>query len=513
MHADPTPATARALEAAARWAARLQAVSVSGIHLLLGLLEEEEGRAATLLRGAGLDPARICAELAPNPLAPPAAQPALPFTAAAQETLFHAGTVAASLSADRTLASEHLLFALLLKDESLRARLEALGLQWPLLEATIRSLHGPALHLHEPLELEEPLQPGAGAERMETARILDAAANRAREALRVVEDYCRFVLDDAFLSGELKRVRHDLAEALAAHGPDVSTCLAARETLRDVGTAITTRHEQERHSLHAVLAANFKRLEEALRSLEEFGKLHGPALGTALEQLRYRCYTLERALVRGVTARQRLADARLYLLVTGSACAAALDWTIAEAAAGGVDIVQLREKELSDRALWERALQVRKWTRAAGILFIMNDRPDLARLVEADGVHLGQDELPVKEARRVVGPDALIGVSTHNIDQLRQAILDGADYVGVGPTFPSGTKEFGELAGLDFVRQASAETSLPAFVIGGINADNIRQAVAAGARRVAVSQAIGKADDPRRVAQNLVAELKEPRTK
>src|SRR5207248_6725982 len=101
-----------------------------------------------------------------------------------------------------------------------------------------------------------------------------------------------------------------------------------------------------------------------------------------------------------------------------------------------------RQKELSDRELLERAREIRRWTREAGALFIVNDRPDIARLVEADGVHLGQDDLPVKEARRILGPDALIGVSTHDIEQLRQAVLDGASYIGVGPTFPSDTKDF-----------------------------------------------------------------------
>src|SRR5260221_12319934 len=100
---------------------------------------------------------------------------------------------------------------------------------------------------------------------------------------------------------------------------------------------------------------------------------------------------------------------------------------------------------------------MRHWTRAAGVLFIVNDRPDVARLCEADGVHLGQDDLPVREARRIVGPDALVGVSTHNVDQVYQAIRDGASYIGVGPVFPSQTKSFEDFPGLDFVRQAIAE--------------------------------------------------------
>jgi thiamine-phosphate pyrophosphorylase len=206
-------------------------------------------------------------------------------------------------------------------------------------------------------------------------------------------------------------------------------------------------------------------------------------------------------------AREQLADTKLCVLLTSSHCAASLDWTIQEAAAGGARMIQLREKQLGDRSLLERARNVRRWTRQAGALFIVNDRPDIALLAEADGVHLGQDDIPVKEARRILGPNKLIGVSTHNIDQLRQAICDGVSYLGVGPTFPSGTKVSAELAGLDFVRQAMAETSLPAFVIGGVNLDTIGAAVAAGAQRVAVSQAICQADDPRAAAAALVRAL------
>jgi thiamine-phosphate pyrophosphorylase len=141
------------------------------------------------------------------------------------------------------------------------------------------------------------------------------------------------------------------------------------------------------------------------------------------------------------------------------------------------------------------------------VLFIVNDRPDIARLAEADGVHLGQDDLPVKEARRILGPEAIIGVSTHDLGQVRRAVLEGASYLGVGPTFPSATKEFSELAGLEFVRQALAETSLPAFAIGGINRDTIGAVAAAGARRVAVSQAVCRADEPRQAAAELRAAL------
>jgi thiamine-phosphate pyrophosphorylase len=404
------------------------------------------------------------------------------------------------ISGESTIVSEALLLALFRTDETLGAELESFGLSLPDLEARILSRRQ-----SPPPQLDEPLHLADVTERMDSARILDACANRAREGLRVVEDYCRFVLEDAFLSRTLKELRHDLTTALAELSADL--LLEARETRRDVGTVLTATAELLRSSLRDVVQANLKRLQEGLRSLEEFGKVHSPRLGQVLEQVRYRAYTLERAILLGTTARQRLAEARLYLLLSASQCSAALDWTIAEAAAGGADIVQLREKELTDRELYDRARQVRHWTRQASVLFILNDRPDLARLVEADGVHLGQDDLPVKEARRILGPDALLGVSTHNLDQVRQAILDGASYLGIGPTFPSGTKDFADFPGTQFVREALAETTLPAFVIGGVNLSTIDAAIAAGARRVAVSQAIARADDPRAVAAALRAAL------
>src|SRR5262249_22653605 len=150
------------------------------------------------------------------------------------------------------------------------------------------------------------------------------------EALRVVEDYCRFALDDAFLTRQLKEMRHELAQTLAAF--DVSAGLAARDTLRDVGTTVSTPTEQARFSLAQVAAVNLKRLQEALRSLEEFGKLRSPDLGSALERLRYRSYTLERAVGLGTSARARLANVRLCVLLTGGQAKHTLDWIIQEAA-------------------------------------------------------------------------------------------------------------------------------------------------------------------------------------
>jgi thiamine-phosphate pyrophosphorylase len=334
-----------------------------------------------------------------------------------------------------------------------------------------------------------------------TFRILDAAANRAREGLRVLEDFARFALDDAHLTRRLKECRHALREALAKLPAEA--LLRSRDTQSDIGTTISTLAETVRKSPADVARAGFKRAQEAVRSLEEFGKLLSPVAAARFERLRYELYTLEKGLSLTEFNRRELEDRRLYLLATEALCPHGLGPAVRSALAGGVGIVQLREKEMPERRLLELGRRVRVWTREAGALFIMNDRPDLAVATDADGVHVGQDELPVKQARAIVGPHRLVGVSTHTLEQARQAVLDGADYIGVGPCFPSATKSFASLAGLDLVRQVAGEVSLPWFAIGGINQENIAAVVEAGATRIAVSQAILGADDPAAVAQTL----------
>ena len=175
--------------------------------------------------------------------------------------------------------------------------------------------------------------------------------------------------------------------------------------------------------------------------------------------------------------------------------------------AGGVGVVQLREKTLEDAALLDLARRVRRWTRDGGSLFVMNDRPDLAVLADADGVNVGQQELDVRSVRRIVGPNRLVGVSTHSIQQARQAVLDGADYLGVGPVFPSQTKSFDSYAGLEFVRAVAHEITLPWYAIGGISAETLAEVAEAGATRVAVGAAICAADDPEATARELCREL------
>ena len=340
---------------------------------------------------------------------------------------------------------------------------------------------------------------------VDTFRILDAAANRTREGLRVIEDFVRFGLNDAHLSRILKECRHELAAILGTLPP--SSLLAARDTVHDVGTLIGTEAEYRRTSPLDVVRAAFKRVQEALRTLEEYTKVVDSNLAPRLEQLRYQLYTAEKAVLRTESSKRLLQEQKLYLLVQAEQCSLGLETVVKSALDAGVRLIQLREKRIIDRELICQARRLRQWTTAAECLLIINDRPDIAVLSEADGVHVGQEELSVQDARRIVGPNRLIGVSTHSIEQARQAVLDGADYLGVGPTFPSGTKSFEEFPGLKFVSQVAAEIQLPWFAIGGIGNENISDVVRAGAIRVAVSGAVCRSASPREAARELIQSI------
>jgi thiamine-phosphate pyrophosphorylase len=339
-------------------------------------------------------------------------------------------------------------------------------------------------------------------DRHSVLRILDANANRAAEGLRVVEEYVRMVLGDRYLTGLHKQLRHDLSAALG--GIPASELLVARDTLGDVGTQVAASDEYQRSTPREVWQANQKRVEQSLRCLEEFAKPLFPAFAVAIESLRYRSYTLAKAVAATERARQRLAESRLYVLIDGGSSSGGFAALVTDLIGAGVHLLQLRDKRLADRELLERARTLRALTRNTATLFVMNDRADLAELSDADGVHVGQEELRVADVRALIAPQRLIGVSTHSLDQARQAVLEGADYLGCGPVFPSGTKSFPAFPGTELLRQVAAEITLPAFAIGGIAAENVPSILQSGISRIAVCGAVTQSEHPGREAQRLL---------
>ncbi len=338
-------------------------------------------------------------------------------------------------------------------------------------------------------------------------RILDANFNRAREALRVLEEYARFVLEDTALVEFAKAIRHDLRSALERGVPAGS--VRCRDIEGDVGRSVEGGGEYTRLDSAEVAVAAGKRLSEALRVIEEYGKVASGELAREVEQLRYRGYELDRRLSSRIEAGRVFGQVRLYVLVTEELCAG--DWlVVAEAALdGGADCLQLREKNLPDRELLARARRLTELCRQRGALSIVNDRPDVALAAGADGVHLGQDDLLPGDARRIVGPGAIVGLSTHTIDQVRLAAEQSPDYIAVGPMFDTTTKPQEHIAGPQTLSAARRLTSVPLVAIGGIDAGNVAEVASTGCECVCVCGAVIAQRDPAacaaRIREALVA--------
>ena len=352
-----------------------------------------------------------------------------------------------------------------------------------------------------------PLPPAAQAP---IERLIDANLDRAREGLRVMEEWARFALERADLVWRCKDLRQRLGQL---HNERYKF---ARDAAGDPATGLAHQAQISRCDGPAIVAANAARVQEALRVLEEFGRLVDGELAAAAAACRYSIYDLEVALLRATKnqddRRARLARCQLYLVTSP---VPQLAQVVEQCLQAGLRLVQYRAKtgptadglEFEDRLRLEQAQQLRRLCLEYGALFLINDRVDLALAVDADGVHLGQGDLPVAMARRLLGTERLIGCSTHAIAELRQAVADGCDYVGVGPVQATPTKPGREPVGLAYVAAAAQECPIPFFAIGGIDANNLAEVQAAGATRVAVVRALTEASSPALITKTLLHQL------
>jgi thiamine-phosphate pyrophosphorylase len=342
-------------------------------------------------------------------------------------------------------------------------------------------------------------------------RILDANLDRSREGLRVIEEWCRFGLEDRDLVAICKDLRQELA------GWHSAAMRSARDTPGDPGTDLTHAQEATRADINQVLQANLARVQESLRVLEEYGKVGHPEMAAAVKLMRYQVYTLESRLLgesgglgggsaidRGSLMMQQLQAAQLYLVTSPEPN---LIPVVEAALQGGLRLVQYRDKTADNGVRLQNARQLRSLCTQYGAVFIVNDHIDLALAVDADGVHLGQQDYPIDVARQLLGSDKIIGRSTTNPTEMQRAIDEQADYIGVGPVYETPTKAGKAAAGHEFVRYAAAHAPMPWYAIGGVDVGNLDAVLAAGAQRVSVVRAIMQADDPRRVTQQLVAKL------
>lgn len=343
-------------------------------------------------------------------------------------------------------------------------------------------------------------------------RALDASANRAGEALRVVEDVVRFVLDDPFLTQAAKELRHDLAAVLARG--DLALRVSMRDVAGDVGAGSRAEAALPRRNAVDLLAANAARAAQAIRSLQECAAMVAPAVADEFERLRYRLYTLERAALGAARAADRLAGISLCVLVDGRRDAASFSHLVESLFESGVRMIQVRDKELAlptlaDRVRTSLAIARRHAHERGGArpLVIVNDRADVAAALDADGAHTGEDDLPTPLVRRVVGVRGLVGRTAHTVSEAQAAVLDGADYLGVGPCFPSSTKSFDSFAPPEFLRTVAGTIGLPTFAIGGVTIDRLATLAGMGLNRVAVASAVTSAADPAAAASAIIERL------
>jgi thiamine-phosphate pyrophosphorylase len=340
----------------------------------------------------------------------------------------------------------------------------------------------------------------------------DANWNRVMEGLRTLEDVARF-LDGSELQSQYKGVRHALQRAFQDW--DRAELLAARDADHDVGRTEKQDAELSRSGgLQDIVASAAGRCEQGLRVLEETAKFLVPSSAPAIESLRYRVYDLNAELQLGLRRDLDFLDrAQLYVLVD---CRLPIDAFVERVEAishAGVDLIQIRDKAA------EASMLIQYTNAAVDALdrnrtrVLVNDRIDIASCSKAWGAHIGQDDVPPDAARRILRGNQVLGISTHELSQIEQAVCDRADYIGCGPTFPSQTKTFERFSGLAFLADAAAILKKhgrgrpAAFAIGGINPENLHRVIEAGFDRVAVSGCVWGANDAATTAGKLKESL------
>lgn len=341
----------------------------------------------------------------------------------------------------------------------------------------------------------------------QTLRIIDANLNRVGEGLHLLEDLARLLLNDATLTQQLKTMRHEL---LRGDWTFHQQLLQARNSEGDVGINIEAPGEEKQRELPITLIANARRVQESLRILEEMAKIPGTSAkldSEKFKQARFNLYTIEQNLLSKLLRRDKIKHiAGLYVIIDTQALKGRSHVEVAsQAIRGGAKTIQLRDKIRSKKELLPIAQQLSKLCAESNVLFIINDYLDLALASDADGLHLGQNDLPTGVARKLLPMDKILGCSVTSLDEAIAAESDGADYIAAGSIYPTPSKETAKVIGLDRLFQIRQAISLPLVAIGGITKDNVAEVLAAGADSVAVISAVLDAESPEEAARQIVA--------
>jgi len=334
-------------------------------------------------------------------------------------------------------------------------------------------------------------------------RMLDANINRAAEGLRVLEDTARFCFNENELTKQLKLIRHQVRKT-----SDCSLFLESRDSNGDIGPEVSAGLGLEgKQNISGLVKANFKRVQEALRSIEEsYRVLSMPDLAKAYENIRYSLYSLEKDFRQLVQLNMRLEafESGIYGITAEKHSRGRSNLEVVrQMLEAGIKIIQYRDKDKSMLEKYHQCMSIRDLTSSKGAIFIVNDHIDLAINTGADGVHLGQDDIPVSAARRILGYNRIIGVSTHSPRQAQQAVSDGADYIGVGPIYKTYTKkDVCDPVGISYLDYVVGNHNVPFVAIGGIKLNNLPEVIQHGATCVAlVTELAGAVDIEAKVAE------------
>jgi len=327
-------------------------------------------------------------------------------------------------------------------------------------------------------------------------RIIDANFNRGREALRVIEEFCRFGLNSERLTARAKQLRHELSAAI--NKLDSLGLIVCRDAAGDVGACRTADSQLARRDLKDAFTAGCKRLTEALRVLAETVQTQDVLLAEKLEALRFAAYELEKDIVVFGEPAEKFKRVGLYVIITSDLPAEIISLGV-KCAGAGADCLQLRAKGMPDRSLFAVAEEFVRICRDANVVSIINDRADIAVAAGADGVHLGQEDLGAGQVRKLQASPLIIGISTHSPGQLVTACAELPTYVSLGPVFATDTKPSAVPVGLEYVRAGVKQlegTGIAAVAVGGIGPDDVGGVLEAGADCIAVCSAVTRAKDP-----------------
>jgi thiamine-phosphate pyrophosphorylase len=336
-------------------------------------------------------------------------------------------------------------------------------------------------------------------------RIIDANFNRIGEGLRVLEEFARLSLNDVVLTGQLKDLRHKI---LHIDNKLQQRLIGARDAVGDVGVGLEAEEEEKKgRDPKDTIIANARRVQESLRVLEEIVKEPGLNLESSnYEKARFELYTIEKELLSKILRQDKIKRLTgLYVIIDMEFLRGRSYIDVAgQVIRGGIKIIQLRDKKDSLRDFYTIAVEMQKFCVERDVLFIVNDSLETALAADADGLHVGLDDLPIAEARRLLPIDKILGASAKTVEEARAAQAAGADYLGVGAMYTTATKAGAAVVGPGRIKDIKKSVNIPVVAIGGINKDNISDVVKAGADAAAVISAVMEAADVEKATRQLV---------